>query len=134
MEKKPAKKAKATSGYDSKRQQNVLLEKMYSEIKAISEGHSFISGKIEELDKTLRRVDANSFRTEMDLQAIKSKTGTVDIKIDRVEKELETVKMAVMDNSREIKGLKSGQEEIKQKLDTVTTDHERRLQKLEAAP
>lgn len=49
-----------------------------------------------------------------------------------IKDELQSVKMAVMENSRKMKGLGKGQEEIKQKLDTVTTDHHHRIEKLEA--
>jgi len=70
-----------------------------------------------------------------------------------IKSELDTVKMATMENSHEIKKLKSdveqlkvgqakleqgqqqlaqGQERIEQKIDVITTDHEQRLTKLEA--
>ena len=124
--KSPERKRPATPKYDSARQQNVLLDKMYSEIKTIGEGHSLLSDKIEEMDKLLMKLDSKSFSIEMTVQAIKSQAGTIDIKVDRVEKELESVKAAAMENSNDIK-------EIKNKLDVVTMDHEQRLQKIEAA-
>jgi len=122
------KKSKPTPKYDSTREQNVLLEKMYSEIKAIGEGHSALSEKIKEMDKTLQEFNTTSFKIEMDVQSIKSKTGTIDIKTDRIERELETVKQAVLENSKDIKELKQGQGEIKH----FTQGHEERLRKLEA--
>lgn len=103
---------KITPEKDSTRQQNVLLEKVYQEVKIIAEGHSGI----------VRRLDT----IESDLGEVKSDLG-------EVKSELGTVKMAVMDNSQQIKELKKGQEEIKQKLDTTIVDHEQRLQKLEVA-
>jgi len=127
MKKKSNKNAKSTSEYDSKRQQNVLLEKMYSEIKAIGEGHSSMSERIEEMDKTLRKLDSHSFRIEMDVEAVKSKTGTIDIKMDRIEKELGTIKAAVLENSRDTKEIKISQDEIKH----LTSYHEERIKKLE---
>jgi hypothetical protein len=42
------------------------------------------------------------FKTEMNVEAIKSKVGTMDIKLDRLENELETVKQATLENSRDI--------------------------------
>jgi chromosome segregation ATPase len=124
--KRPDKKPSTISpAYDSTREQNVLLIDMHKDIKTIAEGHSFI---VEKLD-----------RHSEDLAVIKS--------------ELDTVKMATMENSHEIKKLKSdveqlkvgqakleqgqqqlaqGQERIEQKIDVITTDHEQRLTKLEA--
>jgi len=131
--KQPAKRSKPTPAYDSKRQQNVLLDKIYSEVKAVGEGHSFLSDKIDGMDRTLREIESKSFGIEMDAQGIKSKIGTLDIKIDRVER-------ATIENSRDIKALKEGQQkleegqgQIKQKLDTVAIKHEQRLHKLETA-
>ena len=105
------KKKLPTPKYDSKREQNVLLEKISQDVKIVAEGHSGI----------VKRLDI----IESDLTEVKSELGTV--------------KIAVMENSADIKFLKegqknleTGQEEIRQKLDTVTQDHEGRLRKLEA--
>jgi len=137
--KKSAKTKTPTPEYDPKRAQNVILEKIYSEIKTINEGYSALSEKVNGMDKTLRGLDSNSFKTEMGIQAIKSQTGTIDIKTDRIEKELDTVKMAVMENSREVKAnspkiddLNIKVDRVEKKVDTVTTGHEQRIQKLEA--
>jgi tetrahydromethanopterin S-methyltransferase subunit G len=60
-------------------------------------------------------------------------------RLDSIESELHFIKVAALENSNGIKILKDdvrilkkGQEEIKQKLDTVTEDHEKRIAKLEA--
>lgn len=66
------------------------------------------------------------------IKTIGEQHGTIVKRLDNIESELNSVKMAVMDNSLETKALKTGQQEIKQKLDTVIADHEQRLQKLEA--
>lgn len=124
--KKSTKKFNHTTEYDSKRQQNVLLDKIYSEVKTVGEGHSLLSDKIEEVDRSLRKLESKSFGMEMDVQAIKSKTGTIDIKIDRIEKDLEPIKTATIENSNDTK-------EIKDKLEAVIDDHENRLHKLESA-
>jgi len=94
----------STPKYDSKREQNVLLEKIYSEVKTIGEGHTVLNSKIDRIDS--------------DIQQVKSILGSVQ--------------SATLENSHDIKTLKKGQEEIKQKLDTVTKDHNRRFEKLEA--
>jgi uncharacterized phage infection (PIP) family protein YhgE len=95
-----------------------------------------------------------------DIKLVAEQHGRVIERLDRIESELDTVKVATMENSHEIKKLKSdveqlkvgqakleagqakleagqakleqGQERIEQKLDTVTLDHEQRLTKLEA--
>ncbi|MBL7069361.1 MAG: hypothetical protein ISS34_05840 [Candidatus Omnitrophica bacterium] len=84
---------KMTPEHDFTRKQNVLLEKVYQEVKTIGEGH-------------------NSIRQE-----IKQLKGSMENRLD-------TIEMAVMENSRKI-------DRVEKKLDTVTTDHKTRLQKLE---
>lgn len=91
--KESAKKAKSTPQFDSTREQNVLLEHMHKDIKAIAEGHG---------------------STKQEISSLK----------DVMEKRFDRVEMVLMEHSKDIK-------EIKQKLDTVTTDHEDRLRKLE---
>ncbi len=108
MMKKPA---KSTPSTDSERETRVLLEQVNHNVKTIAEQHGSILKKLEEHDKQF------------------SKIGS----------ELNFVKVAVIENNKEIKGLrteiekvKTGQEVIEQKIDTVTSDHEQRLHKLEA--
>lgn len=103
MKKKSTKKETHTPEYDSTRQQNVLLEKISSDVKTVAEGHSVLKQEIDKINKKLEEHD---------------------IRFDRIE-------TVVMDNSKDIKALQKGQEEIKQKLDTVTQNHEERLKKLE---
>lgn len=97
------KKPKSTAKYDSTREQNVLLEKISSDVKAIAEGHSVLNHKIDQVNAKLVEHDK---------------------RFDRIE-------MVVTEHSKGIKELKTGQKEIKEKLDTVTQDHEDRLKKLE---
>lgn len=52
------------------------------------------------------------------------KIDKIDFELNKVKSELDTVATVVMENSRGIK-------RIEQKLDTVTTDHEERIKKLE---
>jgi len=94
---------KAIPQYDPKREQNVLLEKISSDVKTIAEGHSVLNHKIDKLGS--------------DLKEVKS--------------ELDTVKAVVIENSRDIKTLKSDVKELKQDRQTVH-DHEDRIRKLEA--
>jgi len=107
------------------RETRVILEKMSSDIKTVAEGHIFLvskfetlEGKFETMDGRINELSVTMFKTEMNAEAIKSKVGTIDIKLDRVERELETVKQATLESSRDIKELKAG--------------HEQRLQRLEA--
>jgi hypothetical protein len=50
---------------------------------------------------------------------------------DSTNQRFDRLEMAVMQNTREIKGLKEGQQEIKQKLDVVSNNHEKRIIRLE---
>jgi len=111
-------KKKPTPEYDSQRQQNVLLEEMNKQLKTVAEGHSGLARNIEDIKATVNEHDR---------------------RFDRIE-------MVVTENRTDIKVLKAGQEELKtdvnrietrldtieHKVDTVTTDHEHRIQNLEA--
>ena len=112
-----AKKQKPTPEYDSDRETRVLLEQMNKSISLVAEQHGEIKADIGE---------------------IKSRLGNV-------ESELDIVKMAVIENSREIKGLKADVVEIKadvaeikirqdrmeQKIDTALDNHEKRITHVE---
>ena len=109
LKKKAAKKPKPAVEYDSQRETGVLLEQIGSNVEKIAEQVASNTTKLAKLDE-----------------------------IDGIKSDLSLVKMAVMENSRDTKKieskvdkLESGQTEIKQKLDTVTEDHEKRIQKLE---
>lgn len=98
---------------DFERETRVLLEKIHSEVKTVAEGHSTLVSKIDDVDNRLSKIESNSFKNEMNIEAIKSKTGTIDIKTDRIERELGAVKNAVLDISK------------------TTKDHEKRITKVE---
>ena len=102
--KKSAKKSKLTPKHDSQRETRVLLEQIHSEVKIVAEGHDILNQKLDNVDAKLQGHD---------------------VRFDRLE-------MVAGEHSKDIKELKAGQEEIKQKLDTVTENHEKRIQKLEA--
>ncbi|MBU4478365.1 MAG: hypothetical protein KKH34_04685 [Candidatus Omnitrophica bacterium] len=103
------------------RETRVLLEEMNGRIKTIAEQHGdtvnrfdMVDGRLDKIDETLQRHDAKLYKLEWGLEGIKSKVGTMDIKLDRIERELETVKVAVLDTSSKV------------------IDHEHRLQKFES--
>lgn len=102
-----------TEKFNSGRETRVLLEEIRNDVKRIAEGHTILNRKFDEQEKIIRQIDANYFKLQMDVESIKSRTGTIEIKLDRIERELGTVKNAVMDISAVIK------------------DHERRMAKLE---
>ena len=115
--KRTGKETNSTPEYDSKREQNVLLEQIHSDIKVLAGGY-----------------DVNTNRLD-----------NVDQKLDNVESELGIVKMAVIENSKGIKILKddvtilkdgvrkleSNVCKIDQKLDVVVNNHEQRIRTLE---
>ncbi|NQT22303.1 MAG: hypothetical protein HQ579_02575 [Candidatus Omnitrophica bacterium] len=113
MKKKATQKIKPTPEYDSERETRVLLEEVGSDVKKIAE-----------------QVGSNSLEL--------MKLGKMEKDIVEVKSELGTVKIAVMENSRGIRGNSAGIQEnsnrldrIEKKLDTVTTDLEKRVGKLE---
>ena len=89
--------------FDTNRETQVLLEKIHSEVKTIAEGHSGIISKLDDVDKRLSKIESNSFKNEMNIESIKSKTGTIDTKLDRIEKEVGFIKNAVLDVSKSVK-------------------------------
>lgn len=124
MKKKPTEKREAIPKYDSKREQNVLLEKVYSEVKTIGEGH-------ESLVKRLDSVEAHVGLVKM---AVMDISGDVKILKDDVR----LLKKGQEDLKASQEGLKKNQEDfaykvdrIEQKLDTVTANHENRIISLE---
>jgi len=174
MKKKPAKKAKSMPEYDSQRQQNVLLEKIYTEVKTVGEGHSGLNRRMDGVEDRLGGIDQR-------LDLIDSRLVRVDNKLIEHDKRFDRIEMVVTENRKDIKvlqigqqglqarqealevgqqglqarqealevgqqGLQAGQEaletgqkelkgdikRIEHKLDTITLDHEQRIQKLES--
>ncbi|MFH1777797.1 MAG: hypothetical protein ABH952_09620 [Candidatus Omnitrophota bacterium] len=99
-----AKKKEPTPKISEERETRVLLEEIRSSVKTVAEQVGTIKEEI--------------------LSEVKSEIG-------QVKSELDIVKMAVMENSRKISDLKSGQERIEQKLDTNIANHEQRITKIE---
>lgn len=125
MGRKSTQKVESTTEYDSQRQQNVLLEKIYSEVKTIGEGHTGLNRKLDKLDDRV--------------YAVESSMGRMEIKLVEHDRHFELLETAITENSKDIKSLKTDVGELKtdlkridRKIDTVTTDHERRIQKIEA--
>jgi len=105
MKKKPTNKQQTpTPEYDSTRQQNVLLEKISSDVKTVAEGHSILDRKIDKVDSELNEVKSGLNELKSEVNTMQMVIKDLDIKTARIEK----------------------------KLDTVTQDHEDRLKKLEA--
>mgnify|MGYP001614214392 CR=1 FL=1 len=100
---KPAQQTTPTPEYDSQRETRVLLDEVNHNVKMVSEQHGSIVKKLEEHDR----------------------------RFDRMESELNSVKMVVMDSGHQIKALRDGQQEIKQKLDTVVSQNEERFKRIE---
>lgn len=86
-----------------KRHTGVLMEQMSKEVKTVAEGHSVIVSKLDDVDNRLSKIESNSFKNEMNIESIKSKTGTIYTKVDRIERDLNTVKNAVLDMSKTTK-------------------------------
>ena len=108
--KKDTKPAKSSSEYDSQRETRVLLEEMNQGIKTVGEQHGGIVKRLDNIESKLGQHD-------QELQIIKSVVQSNN-------SELKSVKLAVKDADDRT-------QRIEKKLDTVTTDYEHRLQKLE---
>ena len=108
---KSTKQAKLTPEYDSQRETRVLLEEMNQGIKTIGEQHGSIVKRLDNIESKFSQHDQES-------QIIKSVVQTNS-------SELKSVKLAIKD-------IDDRTQRIEKKLDVVTTDHEQRLQKLEA--
>lgn len=146
MKKKPARKAKSVPEYDSQRQQNVLLEKIYAEVKTIGEGHSGLNRGIDRIedrlggvDQRLDLIDAKLIQVDSRFEQIDSRFVQIDNKFAEHDKCFDRIEMVVTENRKDIKVLKTGQEELKadvkrleHKLDTNIANHEQRIQNLES--
>lgn len=122
--KKPAKKP--TPEYDSERETRVLLEKVGSDVEKIAEQVASNSVKLMKLDK----VEQDTEQLKADMNVVKTAVQRNAAKIDKIEQDttqlktdMSIVKTAVQQNATKI-------DKIGEKLDTVTTEHERRLQNL----
>ena len=117
MKKKPPKKSESAPEYDPMREHNVLLDRVNKTVELIAEQHGSIVTKLEEHDRLFEKIDTK-------IERIGIKLGEHDKRFDRVES-------AIIENSKDIQLLKATTKRIEEKLDTVTTDHEQRIQKLE---
>lgn len=116
MKKKTKKQIKPTPEYDSQREQNVLLEKIASDVKTVAEGHGALKQEIGQLRNY-----------------VEQRFDRLEMAVTEHSKDIKELKTGVADLQNKAKGLETGQKRIEQKLDTVTTDHEQRLQKIESA-
>ncbi len=153
MKKKPARKAKSVPEYDSQRQQNVLLEKIYAEVKTIGEGHSGLNRGIDRIedrlggvDQRLDLIDAKLIQVDSRFEQIDSRFEQIDSRFVQIDNKFaehdkcfDRIEMVVTENRKDIKVLKTGQEELKadvkrleHKLDTNIANHEQRIQNLES--
>ena len=108
---------------DLEQKTRVLLEEIRHKLKAVAEGHSMLGKKLDDHDEKLseisdvvRKTDTHYFKLQMDTEAVKSQTGTIDIKVDRIERELGTVKNAVMDMSHTTKDLDKRVKKVEEKV------------------
>lgn len=105
MEKKPPKKSGLTPEYDSQREQNVLLEKIYSEVKTVAEGHGGLVQNINDIKATLDEHGTRFDRIEM--------------VVSENRKDIKELKTDVSQLKGGVSQLKVGQERIEQKLELV---------------
>ena len=116
-------KTPKTGKGDLEQKTRVLLEEIRHELKTVAEGHSMLAKKLDDHDEKLseisdvvRKMDTHYFRLQMDTEAVKSQTGTIDIKVDRIERDLGAVKNAVMDISHTTKDLEKRVTKVEEKV------------------
>ena len=112
---------KMTPEHDSTREQNVLLEKVYKEVKTVAEGHSLIQQELNQLTGS----------AEKRFNTIEKRFDMVGQRFNMMEKRFDMLETAVMVNNKQIRQCNTKIDSVEQKLDIVTQDHETRLQKLE---
>jgi tetrahydromethanopterin S-methyltransferase subunit G len=104
MVKKPVKKSTPTPEYDSQRETRVLLEQMNKSITTVAEQHESVVKRLDDMATELHFVKVATLENSNNTKILKD-----DVKI-----------------------VKKGQEQIKQKLDVIVEDHSQRIEKLEA--
>ncbi|MFA4992315.1 MAG: hypothetical protein WC569_07025, partial [Candidatus Omnitrophota bacterium] len=77
--------------YNPMRQQNVLLEKIYSEVKIIAEGHAALVRGLEE----------------------------VNLRLDGHDQRFNRIEMVLAEHTKDIKQLKAGQERLEHRMDNL---------------
>ena len=113
------------------RQTRVLLENMSSDIKKIAEGHSTLVHKLEQHDKRFDAVDKRFGMLELAIsengKAIKQNREVIKQNREAIDQNGASLKNLETATSEDTKYIK----QIDKKLDTVLTNHEERLKKLE---
>lgn len=100
-----------------KRHTHVLMEKMESTVKTVTEQHSSAVKKLDELKN--------------DVDGLKYDSAIIKPAVEKHSKDINEVKSEINTMQSVIKELDVKTDRIEHKLDTVTTDHEGRLRKLE---
>lgn len=104
MAKKPTGKKTPTPEYDLQRETRILLEQMNKGITTVAEQHESVVKRLDDMATELHFVKVATLENSNDMKILKD-----DVKI-----------------------LKKGQEQIKEKLDTAVENYSQRIEKLEA--
>ena len=118
MEKKPTKKMKVTPTFDSERETRVLLEEVRSDFKLLAEQYGSMTSKLKEHDKNFSEVKGGLQMVKGGLQMVKGDLQMVKGDLQMVKGNLQMVKDQL------------GQ--LQNQVSSVLTNHEHRLNTLEA--
>ena len=125
-------KAKTVPTDDSSLETRILLEEMNKGIKTIGEQHGTIikrldtiDSKLSQHDEELQIIKAVVHANSSELKSVKTAVMEVDTKVSKLDTHAEKLEGRVG-------RIEDCVTKIDSKLDTVTTNHEQRLQKLEA--
>jgi len=111
-------KVKTTPQDDSQLQTRILLEEMNKGIKTIGEQHGTIVQRLDGIESKLSQHDQRFDKIESTLNSVKNAVMEVDTKVSKLEGRVGRIEDCVT--------------KIDSKLETAVTNHEQRLQKLEA--
>lgn len=131
MKKQAKPKPTVTPQDDTQLQTRVLLEEIRSEVKIVGEQHGTVIKKLDNIDAKLSQHDEGLQIIKVTVRSNSGELKSVKLSVNELDGKVESLDAKVADNTSQIKELQAGQQEINRKLDTVITDHEHRLQKLE---
>lgn len=87
---------------DPERETRVLLEDIRMQVQTVAEGHDVLSRKLDDIDGRFGKIESTFFKNEWTLESIKSKTGTIDQKIDRIESAVLDISNVMKDQTRRV--------------------------------
>ena len=83
------KKNSSDKKYDAERETNVLLEKIHSEVKTVTEGHSGIMRKLNEHDTRFAKIESEVGSVKSELRYVKAAVMDTNQTVKSIEKKID---------------------------------------------